>query len=332
MPVIKKNITTVNRYVSGNKKLWIVIHNVGMAATKEGSAYANTQYFKNVNRNASAHYFIDDGDAIWQSVDDDDRSWSVGDARTKNGADNNNTINIEVCGNSKFTDKELKNLRWLVQMLMKKYNIPKSRICRHYDITGKKCPAYYIDDKNWSTLKSYIVGDTDGSIGSGFVGVEDDKKDLGKVNVTYRAKVKGNWLPAITNFNNTNGNGYAGIPCQSMTAVSIKVDKGSIKYRVHVKNKGWYPWVTGYDINDSRNGYAGDGKREIDGIQIYYTTPKGYRYQKAWYRSQTTKRTGWLPVACDDGTSVKGYSSYAGIFKEGMDRLQIAISSSNPFA
>lgn len=47
---------------------------------------------------------------------------------------------------------------------------------------------------------------------------------------------------------------------QSMTALSIKADKGFIKYRVHVRNKGWYPWVTGYDINDIKNGYAGDGK------------------------------------------------------------------------
>lgn len=42
MPTIKKNITIVNRYVGGNKKLWLVIHNVGTQLTKEGSAYANS--------------------------------------------------------------------------------------------------------------------------------------------------------------------------------------------------------------------------------------------------------------------------------------------------
>ena len=330
MPVIKKNITTVNRYVGSNKKQWIVIHNVGTKPTAKGAAYNNTVYFKSVNRNASAHYFVDDGDVIWQSVEDNDRSWSVGDAKSKNGATNNNTINIEVCGNSKFTDKEMQNLKWLVQLFMKKYDIPASRVCRHYDITGKKCPAYYIDDKNWNELKKYILntGDNDD-----YSAVDNNVsvKYLGEVNVTYRAKVNGKWLSPITDFNNKNHNGYAGLPNKPMTAIAIKVNKGFVKYRVHVKNKGWYPWVTGYDINNFNNGYAGDGKNIIDGIQIYYITPKGYQYQQAWYRSQTVKREGWLDAACDDGTSVKGYKSYAGVFGEGMDRLQIFIGTKNKF-
>lgn len=78
----------------GNKKEWIVIHNVGTSFTKEGSAYANTKYFKSVNRNSSAHYFIDDEDVIWQIVEDDDRSWYVGDAKSRNDTTNHNTINI----------------------------------------------------------------------------------------------------------------------------------------------------------------------------------------------------------------------------------------------
>ena len=41
-----------------------------------------------------------------------------------------------------------------------------------------------------------------------------------------------------------------------MTDVAIKVGKGSIRYRTHTKDKGWYPCVTGYDTNDFYNGYA----------------------------------------------------------------------------
>lgn len=273
-PVIKKNITSVNRWVGGNTKEWIVIHNVGTKNTNEGSAYDNTVYFKSIKRKASAHYFIDDGNVIWQSVEDNDRSWSVGDASSKNGATNHNTINIEVCGNSSFTQNEISNLQWLVRMLMKKYNIPSSRVCRHYDITSKQCPKYYVDDEMWEKLKRDIFGISDDEKHS----VVNQSKELGAVNVTYRAKVNGKWLSEIVNFNNVDYNGYAGIPYKSMTAIAIKVNKGSIKYRVHVKNKGWYSWVTGYDINEITNGYAGDGKNIIDGIQIYYETPKGYRY------------------------------------------------------
>lgn len=308
-----------------------MIHNIGTAPTKEGSAYANTKYFKSVNRKSSAHYFIDDGDVIWQSVEDNDRSWSVGDAKSRNGADNNNTINIEVCGNAEFTSKEIENLKWLVKMLMKKYSIPTSHICRHYDVTAKKCPAYYIDGARWKELKSYITGDSNASSDVGSAVVENGNKALGKVNVTYMAKVGGKWLSAVTNFNNKDYNGYAGIQNKPMTAVAIKVDKGSIRYRVHVKGRGWYPWVTGYNTKDFNNGYAGDGNNIIDGIQIYYQTPKGYKYQQAWYRSHAVSHAGWFGVSCDDGSSIKGYGSWSGKLGKAMDRLQIAISPTNPF-
>lgn len=151
------------------------------------------------------------------------------------------------------------------------------------------------------------------------------------VNVRYRAKVGGEWLSEVVNFNNQNSDGFAGIPCNGMTAVAIGVDRGSIKYRVHVVGGDWYPWVTGYNINDFDNGFAGDGSSYIDGIQIYYNTPGGESYQQAWYRSQTTVREGWLGVCCDDGNSVDGYDGWAGMYGEPMDRLQIAIGNSNPF-
>ena len=71
MPIIKNNITTINRYVGSNQKKWIMIHNVGTTSTKEGSAHNNTVYFKSVNRKASAHYFIDNGDMLVYSA----REW-----------------------------------------------------------------------------------------------------------------------------------------------------------------------------------------------------------------------------------------------------------------
>lgn len=99
MPTIKKNITTVNRFLDQNSHEWIVIHNVGTAPQGEGAAYNNTVYFKSVNRQASAHYFIDNGEVIWQCVELKDGAWSVGDSWSRNGANNRNSINIEVCGN-----------------------------------------------------------------------------------------------------------------------------------------------------------------------------------------------------------------------------------------
>lgn len=157
-----------------------------------------------------------------------------------------------------------------------------------------------------------------------------NKKNLGKVNVYYKAKVGGQWLPEVKNFNNNNDDGYAGIPCKGFQAFAVKVDKGAVKYRAHIKGGSWLPYVTGYNVNDFNNGYAGDG-REIDGVEVYYITPEGYEYQQAWYRSQTADRAGWLGVCCDDGNSVAGYDGWAGMYGESMDRLQICISDRNPF-
>lgn len=41
-----------------------------------------------------------------------------------------------------------------------------------------------------------------------------------------------------------------------MTAVAIKVGKGSIRYRIYAKGKDCHPRVTGYDMNYFYNGYA----------------------------------------------------------------------------
>ena len=101
-----------------------------------------------------------------------------------------------------------------------------------------------------------------------------------EVNVYYRVRTEAHgWLGEVKNLND-----YAGWQDSPITGVAIRVDKGSIKYRVHIIGKGWLGWVTGYNINDIINGYAGNGER-IDCIQIYYNTPDNIRpYKKAKYK------------------------------------------------
>lgn len=153
-----------------------------------------------------------------------------------------------------------------------------------------------------------------------------------KVNVSYGLHLLGgNWLDEVTDFG-TGDNGFAGIPNCQHDLLYIKVDHGSVKYRVHTVQSGWLPWVTKGDRNDTVNGCAGNVGEVIDGVQIIFLTPAGEPYQQAYYRSQTTQRAGWLGVVCDDGTSLPQYTdTYAGMFGEPLDRLQIGISSINPF-
>ena len=156
---IRKNLTNVNFNFRNTIPRWIVIHNTANGTSQEGTAYNNTVYFKDVNRNASAHYFVDDGDIVWQCVRDTDTAWHVGEAASRNGCYNTNSIGIEVCETAGgwFTDKEIDTLRELVGGLMALYGIPSERVCRHHDVTGKNCPWYYTDDERWAELKARIL-------------------------------------------------------------------------------------------------------------------------------------------------------------------------------
>lgn len=42
----------------------------------------------------------------------------------------------------------------LAKALMKKYNIPVSYVIRHFDVTGKLCPAYWADKESESKWES----------------------------------------------------------------------------------------------------------------------------------------------------------------------------------
>lgn len=44
------------------------------------------------------------------------------------------------------TAKTIANAADLAAMLCEKYNIPVDHIIRHYDVTGKLCPKYWVDD------------------------------------------------------------------------------------------------------------------------------------------------------------------------------------------
>lgn len=151
-----------------------------------------------------------------------------------------------------------------------------------------------------------------------------------KVDVVYSLHQKdGDWLPDVKNFSDGD-DGYAGMPNKSHDMLYIKVSHGSIKYRVHTIQDGWLDWVSKGDKSDTVNGVAGVKDHVIDGVQMIYNTPKGEPYQQAYYRSQTAKRTGWLGTCADNGT-VAGFDSWAGMYGEPLDRLQISINDHSDF-
>ncbi|MDR3052870.1 MAG: N-acetylmuramoyl-L-alanine amidase [Coriobacteriales bacterium] len=158
MPSIEFLPCHPSNYRSGRRHAidQIAIHYTAGAQTSAGAANANARYFnRQANIGASAHYFIDDGDVIWQSVADTDCAWAV--AQTPG---NDRSISIEVCSAGVFTEREIETLTWLVQRLMSKYGIPASGVYRHYDYSGKYCPAAYITAQAWWPLRAQITGGT----------------------------------------------------------------------------------------------------------------------------------------------------------------------------
>ena len=141
-------------------------------------------------------------------------------------------------------------------------------------------------------------------------------------NMYYRVKTKNQgWLPEVKNLQD-----YAGIEQDPVTAVAIKVDKGSLWYRAHVTSGKWYEKVTGYNINDDENGYAGDGSTPIDAIIVYYKTPDDLRSKGnvycAKYQVSPIGTTSYYDWQIDDDTT-NGMDGYAGSFGKAIDKLKL---------
>lgn len=134
----------------------LVFHYTGSTSGKD-TAEDNGKYFQNPSRDASAHYFVDE-DSVVQSVPELDTAWHAG-----NWDVNCESIGIEMCarkdaaGNWYLPASTVNHAQYLGKCLMKKYDIPLSGVIRHYDVTGKKCPAPLVDEAAWQTFKQGLV-------------------------------------------------------------------------------------------------------------------------------------------------------------------------------
>lgn len=157
MMEIKKYITKINFNTVPNRKIeWIVIH---YTANNGDTAWGNCNYFHDKDRQASAHYFVDEN-SIWQCVEDKDVAWHCGTPNPLNGCRNTTSIGIEMCSRKDengvyyFKEETVQNAIELTKELMEKYNIDINHVCRHFDVSGKRCPEPYVrDEEAWQDFK-----------------------------------------------------------------------------------------------------------------------------------------------------------------------------------
>lgn len=119
----------------------VVVHYVGNPGT---TAEQNNSYFRNLATTgetyASSHFLIGLDGEILCNVPLDEIAYCT-------GPRNADTISIECChpdDTGAFTQATYDSLVKLVRWLMDEYHLDTDQVIRHYDVTGKECPLYYV--------------------------------------------------------------------------------------------------------------------------------------------------------------------------------------------
>ena len=289
------------------------------------------------------HAFIgklaDGSIATYQTLPWDHRGWHAGDG--SKGSANDTHISFEICEDdlkdSAYFSAVYQEAVELCAYLCKQYGLTEKNILCHSEGYTQGIASNHGDVMHWfpkhgksmdtfrADVKKLLGGTGAGEIDRPANKPEVEQKPVkpqpapAKVDVTYRVRgQKDVWYPAVKNLED-----YAGVVGDAITDVAIKVSQGSVKYRVHVKGGEWLPYVTGYNINDAKNGYAGN-KKPIDAIEVYYSTPDSIRpYKKAKYHVSPLKGNYW-PWQYDNEKD-DNQDGYAGSFGQQLDRFQIII-------
>lgn len=286
----------------------VVVHNTA----NDAPAANEIAYMIRNDNEVSFHYAVDDQEVV-QGIPENRNTWNAGDG---NGKGNREGIAVEICyslsGGEKFTKAE-ENAAEFIASILKRYGWGMDKVTKHQDYNGKKCPHRTLDlgwDRFLKMVEAHLNGDKPAP--------PPTPEPVKMVDVYYRVRTKADgWLPEVKNLED-----YAGFT-GAVTDAAIRVSAGSVKYRVHIKGGKWLPCVTGCNINDGTNGYAGNGL-EIDAIEVYYYTPDNIRpYKKAKYRVAPVGGS-YYPWQYDNETG-NGQDGYAGAFGNAIGKLQIVI-------
>lgn len=129
----------------------IAIHYVGNPGT---SAQANRDYFAQPDTQVSAHFLIGLAGEVIQCIPLDEKSSATNER-------NRDTISIEVChpdATGQFTQASYDSLVKLTAWLCDTAGIGRDRVIRHYDVTGKLCPLYFVEHPEaWQAFRSDVA-------------------------------------------------------------------------------------------------------------------------------------------------------------------------------
>lgn len=129
----------------------IVLHYVGNPGT---TGQQNRDWYADVNSNVSSHFVVGLQGEIIQCIPLDEASSASNDR-------NFDTISVEVCHpdeSGKFNDATYDAVVDLLAWLLKACDLELEHLIRHYEVTGKICPKYYVEnDDAWQKLRADVA-------------------------------------------------------------------------------------------------------------------------------------------------------------------------------
>ena len=134
---------------------YIVVH---YTANSGDTAQNNLDYFARTKTGTSAHYFVDENE-VCQSVQDTDVAWHCGSKNPRHPyCRNANSIGVEMCNSVGSVPEAVRDrTAAFVRQKMKEYGLDVNHVLRHYDATGKRCPAPWVDNPvDWMEFKSML--------------------------------------------------------------------------------------------------------------------------------------------------------------------------------
>ncbi len=157
-PNIDVQLLDVNPYsrpgTQVNQINGIVVH---YTANPGSTAQQNRDYFNGLKDSheteASSNFIVGLDGEIIQCVP----TWEMAYASNERNAD---TVSIECCHpdeSGRFTDDTYRSLVQLTAWLCVKFNLTQDDVIRHYDVTGKDCPKYFVENpEEWEIFKENV--------------------------------------------------------------------------------------------------------------------------------------------------------------------------------
>ncbi len=127
-------------------------------ANPGSTAMDNRNYFENLKEShetkASSHFIVGLEGEIVQCIPTAEMSYATNER-------NVDTLSIECCHpdeTGQFTDATYQSVVHLTAWLCSRFSLdPSKNVIRHYDVTGKECPRYYVQNPEaWEQMKKDI--------------------------------------------------------------------------------------------------------------------------------------------------------------------------------